>query len=73
MKLFHIKKTRNGQHHAQTKTDVVHACYLVLLTNTPAQAKSQPHSLEQAAECIGFYVMQIKQSSCVLNKKRPFK
>ena len=35
----------------------------VLLENTPTQAESLPHSLEQAARGIGF---QIKQSSYVL-------
>ena len=37
-------------------TDVDNADDLALLTNTPAQAKSLFHSLEQAARCISLHV-----------------
>ena len=40
---------------------------LVLLANTPAQAKFLLHSLEQAAGGTDLY-MNTKQSSCALNK-----
>ena len=33
---------------------------ITLLTNTPTQAKSQLHSLEQAAGCIGLHVNEEK-------------
>ena len=60
------KKQTNRQYPTETMTD---ADDLVLLTNTPAQAKSQQHSLEQAARCIGIYMSANKRMLCaVLNK-----
>ena len=42
------EKARSRQHRIETMTDADYADYLLLLANTSAQAKSLPHSLEQA-------------------------
>ena len=45
---------------------------LVLLANTPVQAKSLLHSMEQAAEGIGLYKNANKTAlMCFLIKKQP--
>ena len=54
----------------QKQADTDYADDLMLLTNTPGQAKSQLHKVKQAAERIGFYI-QIEQNSYVLNKTKP--
>ena len=46
---FTIKKARDRQYPAEIITDADYANDIVLLSNTPAQAKSLLHSLEQAA------------------------
>ena len=43
---FKLAKERNRRHPAQTITDVNHTDDIVLLANTPVQAKSLLHSLE---------------------------
>ena len=43
------KKVRNKQYPAETITDTDYANDIVLLANTPTQAESQLHSLEQVA------------------------
>ena len=50
-------------------TDADNVDNLVLLANTPAQAKSLLHNLEQAAGGIGFYLNAHK--TVFLNKKKP--
>ena len=46
---FTLKKTRSRSYPAETITNADCADDLVLLANTPAQAESLRHSLEQAA------------------------
>ena len=58
-KLFHTKKrqkkARCRLYPAEIMIDAHNANDLALLTNTPTQAKSLLHSLDQAARGIGFY------------------
>ena len=51
-------------------TDTEGAEDLAILVNTPAQTESQLYSLEPIAGGIGLYMMQIEQSSCLLNRKK---
>ena len=53
---FKLTKERNRRYPAQTIMDVDYTDGIALLANTPAQAKSLPHSLEQAAAGIGLHV-----------------
>ena len=55
-KRFHILKDKKQWYHVETMTDVDYTDDLRLLENTPAQAEFLMHSLQQAAEGIGFYV-----------------
>ena len=51
-----LAKKRSRRYPAQTITDVDYADDIVLLANTPAQAKSLLHSLERAAGGISLHV-----------------
>ena len=62
-----LKKARSRRYPAKTITDTDYADYIVLLTNTPTQAESWLHSLEQ--KTLASALLQIKQNTCVLNKK----
>ena len=53
---FTLKKKRTRQFPTQNMTDVDYADDLLLFRNTPAQAESLLHSLEQAAGNIGVCV-----------------
>ena len=53
---FKLTKERNRRYPTQTITDANYTDDIALLANTPAQAETQLHSLEQAAACIGLYV-----------------
>ena len=53
---FTLAMARSRQYPAQTITDVDYADDMALLANTPAQAESQPISLERAAAGIGIHV-----------------
>ena len=55
-KWFSLIKTRSRRYLAETMTDTNYADDLALFVNTPAQAESRLHNLEQAAGGIGFYV-----------------
>ena len=46
---FKLAKERSRRYPAQTITDANYADEIALLTNTPAQAETLLHSLEQAA------------------------
>ena len=50
---FSIKKTRKRRYPAEAITVVDYADDLALLANTPDQAESQLHNLEQIASGIG--------------------
>ena len=59
-------KGRSRQYLRETIIDADYADNLMLLVNTPVQAESLLHSLEQAMGSIGFYVNA--QSTYILNK-----
>ena len=64
-----LKKARSRQYTAQTIMDADNADDVQLLANTPTQAESQLHSLEQAACGIGFYVNANKMEYMCFNQK----
>ena len=73
---FTLKKVRTKRYPAETITDADHADDIALFVNTPIQAESLLHSLEQAAGGIGFHVnakrkttKKQKRSTCILIKK----
>ena len=51
-----LKKRKSRKYPTEAITDADNTDYLALLTNTPGQAKSQLHKLEQAARGIGLYI-----------------
>ena len=53
---FKLTKERSRRYPTQTIMDAVYADDIALLANTPAQAKTLLHSLEQAAAGIGLHV-----------------
>ena len=53
---FKLAKERSRRYPAYTITDADYADDIALLPNTPAQAKTQLHSLERTAAGIGLYV-----------------
>ena len=53
---FELTKRRSKRYPAKTITDADYADDLTLLANTPNQAKTLLHSLEQAAAGIGLHV-----------------
>ena len=63
------KKTRNRWYPAQTITDADYADGIALLANTPTQAESLLHSLEQAAGGIGHHVNADKTEYRCFNQK----
>ena len=66
-KWFSLNKGRNRWYPAESMTDAVYADDLALPENTPAKAGFLLHSIQQVA-LVSMWT-QIKQSSCVLNKK----
>ena len=53
---FKLAKERSRRYPAQTITDANYTDDIALLANTPTQAESLLHCLEQAATGIGLYV-----------------
>ena len=53
---FKLAKERSGTYPAPTITDADYTDDIALLLNTPAQAETLLHSLEQAAAGIGLHV-----------------
>ena len=53
---FELKKKRSRRYPAKTITDADYADDIAILVNTPAQAETLLHSLEQAAADIGLHV-----------------
>ena len=53
---FKLAKERSRRYPAQTITDADNADDMALLANTPAQAETLLHSLEQAAAGMGLHV-----------------
>ena len=63
-----LEKARSRWYPAQTITDTNNTDDIVLLANTPSQAKSLLHSLEQAASCINLYVNAKKMEHTCFNQ-----
>ena len=57
---FELTKKRSRRYPAKTITDANYADDIALLANTPNQAETLQHSLEQAAAGIGFHVNALK-------------
>ena len=53
---FELTKKRSRRYPAKTITDADYADDIVILANTPAQAKTLLHSLKQTAAGIGLHV-----------------
>ena len=66
---FKLAKERNRRYPTQTITDEDYADDIALLANTPAQAETLPHSLEQAAGGIGFHVNTDKTEYMCFNQR----
>ena len=58
-----LKKERSRQYPTETITDADYTDDIVLLVNTPAQAKSLMHTFEQAAGGIGLH-MNANKTEC---------
>ena len=66
---FKLAKERSRRYPAQTITDVDYADDITLLENSPSQAKSLLHSLEQAAGGIGLHVNADKTEYMCFNQR----
>ena len=66
---FTQKKTKSRQYSAETITDAVYADDIAFLANTPTQAKSLLHSLEQAARKVGLHVNANKTEYMSFNQE----
>ena len=66
---FKLAKERSRRYPAQTITDMDHADDIAFLANTPAQAKSLLHSLEQVASGIGLHVNTDKTEYMCFNQR----
>ena len=60
---FELTKKRSRRHPAKTITDVDYADDIAILANTPNQAETLLHSLDQAAAGIGLHVNAHKMES----------
>ena len=67
---FKLAKERSKRYPAQTITDADYADDIALLANTPAQAETLIHSLEQAAAGIGHHVNADKREYMCFNQRR---
>ena len=65
----YITKERSRSHPAQTIIDMDYADDIALLANTPAQAETLLHSLEQAAADIGLHVNAHKMEYMWFNQR----
>ena len=66
---FKLTKERTRRYPAQTITSVDYADDIALLANTPAQAETLRHSLEQAAAGISLHVNADKTEYMCLNQR----
>ena len=66
---FTLKKARSRWYLTETITDADYADDIALLANTPTQAKSLLHSLEQIAGGIGLHVNADKMEYMCFNQK----
>ena len=65
---FNVASKRSRRYVAQTITDADYTDDSALLANTPAQAETQPHSLEQEAAGIGLHVNVEKSEYTCFNQ-----
>ena len=65
---FELTKKRSRRYPAKTITDVDYANDIAILANTPNQAKTLLHSLEQAAAGIGLHVNAHKTEYMCFNQ-----
>ena len=63
-----LTKKRSRRYPAKTITDAGYADDIVILANTPNQAETLLHSLEQAAACIGLHVNAHKMDYMCFNQ-----
>ena len=66
---FKLAKERSRRYPVQTITDADYTDDIALLANTPAQAKTLLHSLEQAAGGIGLHVNADKTEYMCFNQR----
>ena len=66
---FTLKKARSKQYAAETNTGSGYADDIALLSNTPTQAESLLHSLQQAAGGIGLHVNADKMEYMCFNQE----
>ena len=66
---FKLAKERSRRYPTQTITDADYANDIALLANTPAQAKTLVHNLEQAAAGIGLHVNTDKTEYMCFNQR----
>ena len=71
-KWLYVKKAKSRQYPVQTITDADNADDIALLPNTPAQAESLLHSLEQAAGGTVLHLNADKTKYMCFNKKGDF-
>ena len=67
---FTLKKTRSRRYPAKTRTDADYTDYLALNVNSPAQAESLLHRLQQDTGSIGLYVNVNKNEYMCFKQKR---
>ena len=65
---FELTKKRSRRYPAKTITDADYADHIAILANTPNQAETLLHSLEQAAAGIGFHVNAHKTEYMCFNQ-----
>ena len=65
---FEVTKKRSRRYPAKTITDTHYTDYVALLSNAPALAEIQLHSLERAAACIGLHVNAHKTEYMCFNQ-----
>ena len=66
---FKLIKERSKRYPTQTITDADYADDIVLLANSPAQAETLLHSLEQAAAGIGLHINAHKTEYMCFNQR----
>ena len=65
---FELTKKRSRRYLAKTITDADYANDIAIQANTPNQAETLLHSLEQAAACIGLHVNANKTEYMCFNQ-----
>ena len=69
---FKLTKKKPRRYPTKTITDADYADDIAILANTPNQAETLLHILEQAAAGIGFMSMHTKRNTCALIKQATF-